>query len=492
MAGNLLDAFEYGIKAGLLLYWCKDSVVLKEKYRSVGKILFFLQAFGVNFWLSRSTLMNSMLYGNKAGVIGDSVYSIWKLVIVFACSFLAMDLLYRDRRQAKLYMLAVFYTVQEMSRFIMHSAWSFTTLIAVDYLNGRLLAEEMDAERFMAAATCLQSYSIVLFVIGYLALMFGTIRRYRRYLKGPVEEINGQGLWFLMLTPIIGMAFDVSWRISFYRQRGTEIEFLYEKYGSMYVVVPLIALLCLICTGFSRKIYSDLMRTEAQKNHLLFYKQQMADMADHVKELEQLYDGIRGMRHDVNNYVADMEQLLRTSVEQGRLTDLVGREAADYLQHMRQAADRLSLQFATGNPVADVILNRKGQICEQEKIALEGDLIYPAHLGIEAFDLGILLNNALDNAIEACRKVSKEQERRIRFRGYGKGRMFFVVVENTYDGRTLREDGDGLRTTKHDERMHGLGMRNMRSCAEKYLGTIQYETEPGLFRLTIMLQGMEE
>lgn len=126
------------------------------------------------------------------------------------------------------------------------------------------------------------------------------------------------------------------------------MEFLYEEHGSMYVVVPVIALLCLSCIVFSRKIYSDLVQVEEQKNGLLFYRQQLTDMTEHVRELEQLYDGIRGMRHDVNNYVADMEQLLCTSAGEGQLPEQVRQEAAGYLRHMQQAAARLSLQFATG------------------------------------------------------------------------------------------------------------------------------------------------
>lgn len=272
------------------------------------------------------------------------------------------------------------------------------------------------------------------------------------------------------------------------------MEFLYEKHESMYVIVPVIALLCLICTVFSRKIYSELMRSEEQKNNLMFYKQQLSDMTDHVRELEQLYDGIRGMRHDINNYVADMEQLMQASVKSGQMPEQVRREAEQYLQNMQRAASGLSLQFSTGNPVTDVILNRKGQICRQEKIRMEGDLLYPENLDIEAFDLGILLNNALDNAIEACRKVPEADGRIICFRGYVKGKMFFLVIENTCNVNYLQVEKGELRSTKEDQRIHGLGMSNMRSCAEKYYGIMQYEVkdneeEGGRFILTIMLQG---
>lgn len=490
MAEYVLDLMEHLVRAGLLLFICKDNIMLKEKYRSVGRVLFFLQAFLVSYWFSNSAWVERVIYKSAAGEMNNSSYSIAKLVCVFCCSFITMDILYQGGRQAKLYLLLVFYTVQEMARFALHSIWSLTTEGCFHYLTARLIEENITPERFMAVTSHLQFCSMLAFVLGYLLLMQGILRMYRRYQTGSVTELSRQGLWFLMLTPIISMVFDVSWRVSFFSRRGEEIELLYDKHGSMYVVVPAIAILCLVCTVFSRKIYSELMHAEEQKKSLLFYKQQLADMTAHVKELEQLYDGIRGMRHDLNNYVADMEQLLQVSAQSGQVPEQVKREAGHYLQNMQKAADKLSLQFSTGNPVTDVILNRKGQLCMSDDILLEGDFIYPAQLGIEAFDLGILLNNALDNAIEACRHVSVKRRKSIRLRGYAKGRMFFLVVENTCEGSMIRTDSGELRTTKPDAEFHGWGMSNMRSCAEKYYGTIQYEVKEGEFILTIMLQGV--
>jgi len=491
MTTYVLDLLECLAKAGLLLFLCKDNIMLKEKYRSTGKILFFLQAVVISYWLSHSELVDRVIYRDSQGIINNSSYSIAKLAVIVSSSFVVMDILYVGRRLAKLYLLLVFYMVLEMARLAFYSVWSLAIMWYMEYLTQQIMLEKIEPEQFMKLTENLQIGSFVLFAAGYLTLIYVVLRCYRRYMNGTVEETSRQGILFLMLTPIIGMSFDVAWRIIFYRQQGTEIDFLYERHGSMYLVVPVTAVLCLVCTIFSRKIYSELMQAEEQKNNLLFYKQQLADMTEHVKEMEQLYDGVRGMRHDMNNYVADMEQLLQVSTENGQLSENVRREAGQYLKDMQQAASELFLQFSTGNPVTDVILNRKGMICAQEQIVLEGDLIYPASLAIEAFDIGILLNNALDNAIEACCRITEERKRFIRFRGYVKGRMFFLVVENSCDEKTVRVERGRLRTVKPDADVHGLGMNNMRSCVEKYYGTMQYEVREGWFILTLMMQGRE-
>lgn len=489
MAAYILDLMECAVKAGLLLFLCKDNIILKEKYRSIGKILFFLQAALVGYWLSHSAWVDRILYGNDTGIISNSSYSLAKLTVVVGCSFVVMDFLYEGRRISKLYLILVFYTIQEMTRFTLYSAWSLAIAGCMNHLTEQVIAEEIEAEYFMKLTEYIQLYGFFIFAVGYLLFMYIVLRWYRKYMTGIVEETSRQGIWFLMLTPVIGMVFSAAWRITFYSQQGAEVDFLYEKHESMYIVVPVIALLCLVCIVFSRKIYSDLIQAEEQKNNLLFYKQQLADMTEHVKEMEQLYDGIRGMRHDINNYVADMEQLLQASTDSGQMPEFVKKEAGLYLQNMQRAASELFLQFSTGNPVTDVILNRKGLLCVQEHITLEGDLIYPAQLNIEAFDLGILLNNALDNAIEACLRVADEQKRFVHFRGYVKGRMFFLVVENSCDERVMRVEHGRLQTTKSDQEAHGLGMSNMRSCVEKYYGTMQYEVRDSCFRLTLMMQG---
>ena len=61
MRDLVLDLAEYSIRAALLLYLCKDIILLKEKYRSVGKVLFFLQAFLVSFCLSHFHVLNRLL-----------------------------------------------------------------------------------------------------------------------------------------------------------------------------------------------------------------------------------------------------------------------------------------------------------------------------------------------------------------------------------------------------------------------------------------------
>lgn len=60
-------------------------------------------------------------------------------------------------------------------------------------------------------------------------------------------------------------------------------------------------------------------------------------------------------------------------------------------------------KYVTGNAVSDVIINDKCRRAEKAGIRFEADFRHGGEIPV--FDMGIILNNLLDNAIEACEKL---------------------------------------------------------------------------------------
>lgn len=118
----------------------------------------------------------------------------------------------------------------------------------------------------------------------------------------------------------------------------------------------------------------------------------------------------------------------------------------------------------------------------------QADFIYPSNMNIDAFDLSIIINNALDNASEACRK-QKEGKKTIELNAYRCENMSFIIIKNSFDGTLNRNKMDGrLLTTKSDSKNHGLGLRNIEVCAEKYYGKAEATVRDKEFELAVMLQ----
>lgn len=484
----LFDVLEYSARGLLYIYLCKDALVWKVKYERQGKYIFFLLFLAWEMWLGNSKWLQNLLYGENMEIQRSST-GIVKLFLAFLIYFILTDIFYEGNRLIKAYLLLLYETVLEVTRFGVHVFWSLGINAYLEWQVQRIIHETIPLDRYEIRLKLLEyvwNLSLVLLYCGIAFLILRIIRKYSRKIQ--IQNINRQGILFLMLSPAVGMGFDLILRCLFFTRTGAEVDFLYDRHRGMYAIVPLMTFLCLLSIIYSIKIYEELMQAQEEKNSLYFYKQQLSDMTGHVQEMERLYDGIRGMQHDMNNYIADMEQLLRAGISHPDVS--IEAEAQNYLEHMKNAVDALTIKYHTGNPVTDVIINRKGQLCEKEGIDFVSDFFFPEELGIEAFDLGILLNNALDNAMEGCKRRQTKEDAAVKIHSSRKGRMFFLKVENDCNPESiLYTEEQTLLTAKEDEWLHGIGQKNMKSVVEKYFGTMYHEVLDDVFILTVMLQG---
>ena len=120
---------------------------------------------------------------------------------------------------------------------------------------------------------------------------------------------------------------------------------------------------------------------------------------------------------------------------------------------------------------------------KERGISFETDFHYPADMGFDAFDISVILSNALSNAIEAAGESGFVRISSFRSRG-----AFLITVENSFTGSLPPEDGSGLPAAKSGDGWHGFGLKNMRAAAEKYYGGVELVQEENLVRLTVLLQ----
>lgn len=94
-----------------------------------------------------------------------------------------------------------------------------------------------------------------------------------------------------------------------------------------------------------------------------------------------------------------------------------------------------------------------------------------------------LLGNALDNAIEACRKNEKNN-RWIRVSIRKIRDMTFIKVINACQVEPNMEERHFV-TSKSDKAHHGFGTLSMQLIVDKYEGTMSANYENGIFSLLI-------
>ena len=142
-----------------------------------------------------------------------------------------------------------------------------------------------------------------------------------------------------------------------------------------------------------------------------------------------------------------------------------------------------------------MIVNDKWRKAEKLGIRFEADFQYNGE--ISAFDIGMILSNLLDNAIEACEKI--EQERRfIRISSKRKNHFLLIDVKNSFDGAiNLQDNGQLPFSTKESNAPdiimeHGIGLKNVSDIAERYYGGVNVKVKEKVFHITVMLQQKQE
>ena len=153
-----------------------------------------------------------------------------------------------------------------------------------------------------------------------------------------------------------------------------------------------------------------------------------------------------------------------------------------------EIADEVNIfdsRVQTGNDVLDTILTEKKLVCTTEGITLSCIADGSALDFMKPADLYALFGNALENAIEATRKVDGDK-RSISLIVREVAGMVTIHVENYYVGEL--EFVDGLpQTSKSDKRNHGFGTKSMRQIAERYGGTFDASAKDGVFFLNILI-----
>ena len=136
-----------------------------------------------------------------------------------------------------------------------------------------------------------------------------------------------------------------------------------------------------------------------------------------------------------------------------------------------------------GNPVIDAVLDAKRDMAVKNGIAFQCDFLYPGQPDIDVFDLSVLLNNALDNALRGA----NGREPWIRINAKGHERFLTILVTNSYTGEKLHLDADGFPVSTKEGEGHGLGLKLIRRISHRYNGETEFIQREGEIELRILL-----
>lgn len=484
----VMDMLLHVLKGCLMIYLLRSLVSVKSrfaKHRYAVEAGVILQYTLFYFALSYIDPFRSLFYGSMDAPY-TSRLSIIPLTISMGLTLCICLFFYSGKRGKLFYLIFTYYTVNELIMFSLHSLFVAILEGLIGLWDPLIMAGDPWVLRnFYIIVEIIQLMWNLLFQVVFIILLYFTVKYLKKNLFNENRELTRMQQLFLMVPSVMGMCFCIMLRSILYKQNDMQIEFLIDDYPETNLLIPVISVLCLTLVILSTIVLRKLIESNEKEVLVEIYQNRISDMEEHMKDVEHLYDGIRGMRHDMKNYVADLEILLQS--KGGKENPGAYRnEVRHYLDGLCSTLEKLEMKCTTGNPVTDVVISRKMRIAGEKGIRFACDFIYPDKLKISAFDISIILNNGLDNAIEAA---EKENMPYIQLDSYVRENIFFIEIRNSFTGSlSLDETGKNLLTGK-EEAGHGLGLKNIKNCAAKYYGRAEWTVQDKEFLLTIMLQG---
>lgn len=320
---------------------------------------------------------------------------------------------------------------------------------------------------------------VTLFLLTHTAMLAVMLYALQRQMRKQRMTLHRRELCYISLVPMAGILFgQVISRILVEFKDGVLLQ-LYERHPAFLAVIPVLTLLFYAGAYLTIAFQQGMAALqEEQATHYMEYQQTQA-IRVRIQEAERFYTHIRKLKHEMRGHLTNIKGLARS----GEYASL-----EDYITRMDESMSDFELTLQTGNPVTDVIVNDTRQRSLDLGIRFQVDFHYPEPGAYDAFDVGIILQNLLQNAMEACEKVS-EGERFIVLTGKRKGRFFLIEVKNSFVGEVVfGQDGLPVTTKKEDIPMHGIGLSNVRWEAEKYMGELELKANQREFSATVLLQ----
>lgn len=311
----------------------------------------------------------------------------------------------------------------------------------------------------------------IVLCIAFIAVAIGLINKAYIYKK---DEMSVKEMVMLIIPSLVGVTGYgiLQYYLMIYeRDTGKNLIDTYGFYGALSFLHYLISIVAILVVIVMFQNWKE-MQEEQRGQELVL--NQISDMKKHIEEVEKLYRDIRSMRHDMGNHIQTLEHL----VAHNNMDD-----ATEYLEHLKNEWDEVSPEIKTGSPVIDVILMEKLRESKERQIRFLSDFHYPQNTKLNAFDLSVIMNNALNN----CMENVGGDDPYISISSFRKNSIFMITIKNSFGGQLNFGDSDLPETTKSG-REHGMGLNNIRRVARMYMGDISLEQGNEEVILSIMMQ----
>lgn len=275
----------------------------------------------------------------------------------------------------------------------------------------------------------------------YFSLMIIILKIFAQ--KENTEPYN-KYFWLLFIMPLTSIMVLVCFRYIAYQMQLTKVM-------SILWIISCIGLLFANILVFIIYEYS-LKNTKA-----LYELKAIQDREEQDKRyfeiIEQSNKDMRIFSHDIKNHLMQIRNLENIEAVQS------------YVDSLYPNVEKFSFTGISKNKMLDLIISKYATLCESKNIRFSVDVKTANLAYVRDSDLSTLMNNLLDNAVEAAEQAD---EGFIQVHIFSKSNIHDgLVIKNSSTVPPKAENGE-LKTTKHNKEMHGIGTKSIRKTLKKY------------------------
>lgn len=198
---------------------------------------------------------------------------------------------------------------------------------------------------------------------------------------------------------------------------------------------------------------------------------------EHYQKMDEMYARLRILRHDYKYHLNAIRKMLQARDMEG---------ADEYLTGIEQKLSGYELQNFCSNHVINALVADYAERCRELDIQLDVRLHMPMSLTIPDYDLCIILGNLLENALNACEKLS--QGCTIKLETQNTRNQLLFMVKNSFDGNIRHKDGIPFSKKANG----GFGLRSVKEVIDGYGGDILFEWDRDYFTAYVALKLLEQ
>ena len=228
-----------------------------------------------------------------------------------------------------------------------------------------------------------------------------------------------------------------------------------------------------LITLFTGIVYLKNKTLEKEKE-LLIMRDTM--VTQKYTELEKAMEKNRQLSHDLKNHILVLKHFKMEEDYEG---------IDKYIEEIEQSFFDIKRRVWTGNQVADMILEQKRTLAEQEGITFTIQAVPIAKWMFDDSETCSLLGNLLDNAIEASRRIDDNVEKWVSVKIENQKQLLFIKIENSVSEIPVMKDKRPI-SVKQDKIRHGYGLKSVERIVNKYEGMITYKGKDRAFQVKLL------